>query len=718
MAADVPYPPSPTDVPADYTHFSEGYRSKQRFLLVWSYLVLTLYLTMVLAAITSTVAGVWLCFAVSGGLCFGPILILASLLTLAYLVKNLFFKSDYEKRELSVEITEEQHPKLFGFVERLCEELEVDTPAKIHVLPEPDAMAMMPLGLKNLFVTADKELFIGIGLINALNLSEFKAVMAHELGHFSQFGKKSVYVGRISLIVSNMIVGQDEFEKNLREMMSKNNYIAHMIHWVISAIKSPLLLAFIPYARTSHDLAREAEFHADRVSASLAGSNASVHALFRSSFAAETYVHALDDLMLAKEHKLFTSDIYYHQHGSGDVIRRKKRDAEYGQPPKYASPIEGKRVQIFPEDAEEDHPPGDVHPTDHEREENIKNPFIPWEIDERSAWILFDNVTELREQMTYKMYRSADLIKKGQALDDPRVVQKFLDEEHQETTYDPRYRGAYDDRLLNPGPLEELDNLVQNDPWDDKRLASVYEKLYDGLEDKVEERKEIQEELFRLRKDGEGARSKKIRKAVKGYQKDLEDSDSWFRTLDRRVYLVSMQMSYRVNHELYHELINRYRFHMVLQGIYLTAKTHDEEADFHLTTLFKLPDDFDPVVRDEFLTEVLHVLREARKALREVLKETRDIDMPAMKHFEEGENLSDFLLDEELVRPAGEHGVSVKWLNKLFRQINEIRGKAARLHFKSLGQILALQERIAQLFLVAKGFRQKPVEDLPAIVDG
>jgi hypothetical protein len=80
-----------------------------------------------------------------------------------------------------------------------------------------------------------------------------------------------------------------------------------------------------------------------------------------------------------------------------------------------------------------------------------------------------------------------------------------------------------------------------------------------------------------------------------------------------------------------------------------------------------------------------------------------------MKNFEEGERLADFLLDQDLIREAGEHGVSGKWVNKLFRQLTQVRDKASRLHFKSLGQILALQEKVADQFLILKGFKQPPV---------
>jgi Zn-dependent protease with chaperone function len=37
-----------------------------------------------------------------------------------------------------------------------------------------------------MFLPIKKNLQIGLGLVNSLNVSEFKAVMAHEFGHFTQ----------------------------------------------------------------------------------------------------------------------------------------------------------------------------------------------------------------------------------------------------------------------------------------------------------------------------------------------------------------------------------------------------------------------------------------------------------------------------------------------------------------------------------------------------
>ena len=699
---DFPYPQTPAEIPTGYTEYSADYRARQRTLLVWSWMVLVLYFAMLLVAITAVVLGVWLGFKRFGA-CAGVPIVLASASVLAYLVKILFVRSSNEQGDLSVEITEKEHPRLFAFVAKLSGEIGVAPPTKILVQPEPNAGAKPSYGLANLFVEPRSELMLGIGLINAVNLSELKAVLAHELGHFAQHGRGNTYAIRMAIIVENLLFGHDGFERAIRSWKAAGNPVGFVLFALTWIIKAPLLAVYSFFGEAYHAIRREGEFHADRVGASCAGSNAMVHGLYRVQFAAETYNHALNDLLKVMDDKLYTADIYYHQHAAGDIIRRRKRDPDYGLPPRYLDPIEGKKIQIFDADGAGDHPADDYHPSDHEREEHVKSPFVAAEIDERSAWVLFDDAVELREKMTYKMYRANGFIKKGKALDDPREVQKFLEEEHLETTYDERYKGAYDDRLLNPGPLDELDALIAEEPWEDARLAIVYSKLYEGLEAKVEARQDTLEELAKVRNQSDGARSRKIKKLIKDLEADLEDNDDWFRTLDRRVYLVCLQMSYRVRTELYTELFNRYRFHMVLQGIYRTAKDQHDQCEFYLLALRHMPDDTPRSVREAFSGELFVALRASRKALRDVLAETKDIDMPAMKHFDEGENLAEYLLSDDLIRPPGENSVSGKWLDKLFKQMNEMSGKSARLHFKSLGQILALQERIAAQFLVAKG---------------
>jgi hypothetical protein len=145
---------------------------------------------------------------------------------------------------------------------------------------------------------------------------------------------------------------------------------------------------------------------------------------------------------------------------------------------------------------------------------------------------------------------------------------------------------------------------------------------------------------------------------------------------------------------------------MAVQGICKTVQGHYDEADMYFRMYLAIQgSNAPPGLKQAVATETLHNFREARKALKLVLKEAKQINMPAMKNFEEGERLAEFLLDEDLIREAAEDGVSFKWISKLFRQLEQVARKSSRLHYKSLGQILTIQDKVADQFLVAKGFK-------------
>ena len=65
-----------------------------------------------------------------------------------------------------------------------------------------NAALVYDTSLLNLVVPPRKDLLIGLGLVNVVNLSEFKAVLAHEFGHFAQ---RSVGLGSY-LYVANRVM--------------------------------------------------------------------------------------------------------------------------------------------------------------------------------------------------------------------------------------------------------------------------------------------------------------------------------------------------------------------------------------------------------------------------------------------------------------------------------------------------------------------------------
>ena len=322
-------------------------------------------------------------------------------------------------------------------------------------------------------------------MMNFFNLSEFKAVLAHELGHFAQKSFFISYSVAARRIIASLFVGNDGIDRFLNKYRRYDHiggYICQALYRVVWAIKHCLLITFRMITALDFKMAYEQEYICDLFGVKVAGSNAAVHALKRTYFADECLNQALHDLEVAADHRLYTSDIYFHQTAAAALLKKRAKDPRYGDPPKLKTPMDGKKVQVFDPDKDSEVPPGDCHPSKYDREENCKKDFISCPIDERSPWELFEDAEDLRERFSYKFYRIVHKVPKDVELKKPEEVQKFIDDEHAEMTYDPKYGGVYDGRFLDPGELMDLDEMIEMEPWEDGRLARVEEKLYKGLE--------------------------------------------------------------------------------------------------------------------------------------------------------------------------------------------------------------------------------------------
>lgn len=79
----------------------------------------------------------------------------------------------------NMEITEGEHPLLFSFIRQLCAETKAPLPHKVYANREINACVFYNSTILSLFLPVKKNLLIGLGLVNSVNLSEFKAVLAH-----------------------------------------------------------------------------------------------------------------------------------------------------------------------------------------------------------------------------------------------------------------------------------------------------------------------------------------------------------------------------------------------------------------------------------------------------------------------------------------------------------------------------------------------------------
>ena len=94
--------------------------------------------------------------------------------------------------------------------------------------------------------------------------------------------------------------------------------------------------------------------------------------------------------------------------------------------------------------------------------------------------------------------------------------------------------------------------------------------------------------------------------------------------------------------------------------------------------------------------ELLTIFRDTHKTMRRMLKEAKDMELPALKNLPVGQSVRPFLLEGELIDGLSkyEQRLSERWINDLVYQFNQMKSKVDRIHFKSLAGILALQEKV------------------------
>src|SRR5262245_29003654 len=171
-----------------------------------------------------------------------------------------------------LELSRHEAPELFALVDGLRKQLSA--PRIHHLLVDGElnaSVAQIPrLGA---FGPSRNYLVVGLPLLDALSPDEFRAVLAHELGHVSaRHGRFSAWVYRLRQTWARIQASLDEQR-----------------HWGAGVFRrffrwySPYFGAF------SFVLAREQEYEADRAAAEAAGPQAAATALSRLEIAA----HAL-----------------------------------------------------------------------------------------------------------------------------------------------------------------------------------------------------------------------------------------------------------------------------------------------------------------------------------------------------------------------------------------------------------------------------------------
>ncbi|MBA4190289.1 MAG: hypothetical protein C0467_20070 [Planctomycetaceae bacterium] len=480
-----PYPPSPPDVPEGLTDYADSFARQQNRVLTGLFVFLIFYFAMI---VLFAMVGVWCVLTFPGTYAVFKVVGAVLGATFCLFLLKGFFKRPAVNREMYVEVTDDEHPILFDFLHQLCDELGAPFPNRVYVCPDVIAEYTVSTSLINLFVEPRRELLIGAGLVNCTNLSEFKAILAHEFGHFCHLGRSKSYCAVVQHIVFDMIEGEDFFDRIIRRCKHNPETdsggfslkmvtwpVVYPISWLLEAGHALLWLTVKTVALPGRAMVWEQEYHADLVAVSAAGSDAVTHGLLRARFGTRCFNQAIDDLLkLADGHDLYSNDLYLHQDRAAAIVRWKTQAPEFGLPPELPEPNSGEAIRIFdPEDNDsddEDTPPmWRGHPSNADREENAKEHFVPAVMDHRSPWVLFDNVAELKELLSYEFYRVVFHIRKNADLVDAQTIQGYIDKEYpeinQRAPVQENFERLFDTgEIQSPGAVESISLVPVEEP--------------------------------------------------------------------------------------------------------------------------------------------------------------------------------------------------------------------------------------------------------------
>jgi Zn-dependent protease with chaperone function len=757
------YPPSPTDIPADLTTPSASYRL--RVILVLSCLIV--FVIVYLGLVIGTAGLSVYCFAQLGAdepppppVTYSPsnyksyspsnyktvpkyvppskpardrspfwFLVggIASGLLCLFLAKGLF-RISRSDQGVRLEVTENDQPILFAFIKRLCQETGSPFPHRIYLVPDVNAAVAYHQSVLSLIFPTRKNLIIGLGLVNRLNLTEFKAVLAHEFGHFSQNSMKlGTYVYTSNRVIIDVVYGRGKLDQFVSALRGTDVRIA-VFAWAFSAVlwvlRKGLELLFrgINFAHTS--LSRQMEYNADLVAVSVTGSDALVFALARLDFASDSLSQGWADLTTAADHSHFSRDLYFHQTRAAEFLKARRNDPNLGEVPTLPDDPH-LTVQVFkPEDTGVPKMWA-THPSNHDRETNAKSRYCRGPVDARSAWELFANPSSVRESMTRLVYATTSR-EIPETLETAEDVQAFIDAEHAETTYHPRYHGLYDDRYVKPGKMAELCVISERAEFDDRgRLADAHAQLYgEDLKSKMDAYKTRNEELVRLSRMASGMvqltgkdfehRGRRfslaqVPRLLKEVEKEIDNHFENMHALDRLVFRVHYAMAVQLGETERAELEERYHFHLTIQEIHLSLVANSRHVDAVLSSLSGQQE----VSQSDFQA-ALNALREAHTVLEDSLNMANRLAMPALTNVTAGQPLRSLLRTEPIIRKlhADIKTLNGEWIGKFMGQMREVIEKTARILFKSLGGLLALQERIAERWLAMhNGIPESPVSE-------
>ena len=554
---------------------------------------------------------------------------LASLgfLVLAFLFKFIFKKHTVDRSHLT-EITQETEPKLFQFIQDIVDEVGTKFPKKVYISTEVNAGVFYDSSFWSMFFPIRKNLQIGLGLVNTITEQEFKAILAHEFGHFSQKSMKvGSYVYNVNQVIFNMLYDNDSYDENIKTWANISGYfsifviiavkIIHGIQWVLKKMYDIININYLA-------LSREMEFHADEVAANVTGYLPLKESLLRMDLASHSYNSVISFYENKVNENIKSENLFKEQMFVLNFLATESELTFKNNLPSVTLIELSKynKSKLIIKDQWASHPSTEDRISNLERLNIIKDSF-----DQKSANSLFNEIEELQKSQTFKLFSSIENSFNFSQLKLEDFKLEYL-ENYKKDSFDSIYNGYYDNKNPNTFDITKIEKLSSSQDlkslFNKEKIDMIYD--YIALENDKNTLSNIDDNLIDISTfdyDGQKFNTKeasilipKIEKEKEHLKNEITENDIaiyfYFFNIAKQkglekeleskyIHFFKIDKDHEAKFEMYVNLLNETGF--------FSANTPFEQIKSNLKKLYKLEKEFkkeiEILLNNEICTEEL-----------------------------------------------------------------------------------------------------------------
>ena len=447
--------------------YSGEYRNQAILVLFSIFVFILIYLVILIFSIAIATSLIVLAIFLFQPLTFYISIIIGAIgIVLLIFIVRFFFRKSTIDRSMWIEITKEEQPKLFELIESIAAEVDTNLPQRVYLSPGLDASVFYDSNFWNLFFPSKENLVIGLGLINSTNESELKAILAHEFGHFTQRSLKIFsYVYIENQIIYKMLIDEGYYF-SLISRFNKGIFVwivigySNFIKWILRKAYEIVHLNYM-------SLSRELEYHADEISAYVAGTIPNVNSLLRYDISISTFDY-LGEFYFNLISENIKTDNIYPQHYLAMIDSAKNHGAEIKEGlPLITKAIVNRfnRSKLVIKDQ------WASHPAIPDRIKRLEEMNINIPLSSKLAWELINNRDDLERKLTDKLFQGFQYSEETTILN----LQEFEKRYYTETDkykFDKRYNSFYNTKNISVFDIEKVTETL--DEPDFKDINEIY----------------------------------------------------------------------------------------------------------------------------------------------------------------------------------------------------------------------------------------------------